>query len=934
MTTRLSVLALLLIVDIGIIKAQTFTEVSRQSGIDHISHTITLIGGGCAFFDYDNDGWLDIYISGGNQSDKLYRNNGDGTFSERTAQAGFGTTANFYTMGVVTGDIDNDGFRDVFVTTLGIGHSFHNLVPNMLFRNNGNGSFTDISQQAGITERSWSVSAAMGDFNLDGYLDIYVVNYVDSLGFIEDSITNDPIGYSHTGHYNFLYLNNGNNTFTNAGVQMQVNDKGTGLAVSFTDYDNDSDMDIYVVNDFGAWVTPNRLYQNNFPANSFTDVSSSSGADAAIYGMGVAIGDYDEDGDLDYYCTNIGENILLNNNGNGTFADSAVTAGVQNGHFDSLLTTAWGCAFFDYDNDTWLDLFVADGYVPALDIIETSEPDPNKLYKNNMDGTFTDVSALAGIDDSTKSRGMAAGDYDNDGDLDLIVVVVAEDTGLANGAHTLLFRNDIANGNHWLKVKLQGTQNNRDGIGSRVKVYNNGRMWMREIDGGSSHASQNSTIAHFGLGSDTMVDSVVVIWPGGNITSFANVSADQSVNIIETGSMQVTGNRHIELCDGDSIYVAGAWQKSNGLYYDTILSSPVDTIVITHLTVYPDKVISLQVSICEGDSAMVGGSYHSADSTFFDTLLTLNGCDSVIITELTVTPLQVAIADAILCEGDSIFAGGAWQTESGDYYDTLPSSMCDTVVITSVGVLPSITPDTVHAMICSGDSVFAGGKWQKSSGIFTDTFETPFGCDSIVFTEVKLIPEALSTEQINLCEGDSLFAQGEWQTTSGTYYDSLISAAGCDSIHASLLDVLQEYFYSDSIYIMAGDSIQLGGAWQNVQGIYTDSFVTSSGCDSIVTTTLFILTGIETLNENSTYIFVHPNPSYSGFTISYSTPADGVVEIKMLSSAGKVIATLLNEKVNAGKHELDYRNSGLTAGVYLLSLKTGKDFRMAKVVVY
>lgn len=913
--------------------AQTFTEVSLQSGINDLIHTPTMIGGGCAFFDYNNDGWLDIYISGGLGRDKLYRNNQNGTFTERGWQAGLAVTGLYYTMGVVTGDIDNDGYRDLFVTTLGIGDSYHSHVPNILFRNNRNGTFTDISAQAGIRDSAWSMAATMGDYNLDGFLDIYVANYVKSIRFIHDSVTTEVIGFAHTGFANFFYMNNGNGTFTNIAPQLQVDDAGTGLAAAFSDYDNDRDMDIFLVNDFGAWVVPNKLYRNEFPANAFTEVSASSGADAAIYGMGIAIGDYDQDDDLDYYITNIGENVFYRNNGNGTFTDVARQAGVENGYVDSLFTTGWGTAFLDYDHDTWLDLFVSNGHIMAADFIATSEKDPKKLYRNNADGTFTDVTFLEGVGDSSIGRGFAMGDYDNDGDLDMLVTVITENMGSGNNAHALLFRNDIANGNHWLKVSVQGTYSNRDGFGSRVEAYAHGRKWIREIDGGSSHASQHSTTAHFGLGSLTRVDSVVVLWPAGGRSRIANIAADQLLTIIESGTAQVVTQRFIEICAGDSVFAAGAFQHSSGTYYDTLfLPTGIDSIIITHLTVFPLKTATLQFSICAGDSIFLGGSYQTASTVLYDTLQTANGCDSIIISELTVMPLQIVIADALLCAGDSIFAAGAWQTVSGSYFDTFPSSPCDYVVITSVYFQPPVPVDTTELFFCAGDSFFAAGAWHHTEGFYPDTFPAGIGCDTVVVTHAVRRPSfAVSAAEV-ICAGDSVFVGGAFQHTAGMYYNHFTASNGCDSIVMTDLRVIAASAHEDTAVIAAGDSIYLGGRWQTEAGIYADTLRSVSGCDSIVVTNLIVITGIhgDAIKESS--LSVHPNPSVSDFIIRYSIPEPDEVELKIVSPAG-TSAWLSRGWKGEGMHEVKVPGNSISSGAYIIIMTSSRFHQIGRAVI-
>lgn len=917
--------------------SQTFTEVSQLAGINHFIYSPSLIGGGCAFFDYNNDGWLDIYIVGGLNQDKLYRNNGDGSFTDVAASAGLYAAGLFYTQGVVTGDIDNDGNRDIFVTTLGDNNDWAEPVRNILYRNNGNGTFTDIAAFAGLTDSTWSVSASMGDYNLDGYLDIYVGNYVAQTAFIRHPISNEIIGFAHTGFEDYLYLNNGNNTFTQIAPQLQTNNAGTTLATAFSDFDNDSDMDIYVANDFGEWVIPNVLYRNEYPLDSFTDVSAASGANAGIYGMGIAVGDYNEDGNLDYYITNIGRNVLYQNNGNGTFSDVTDSAGVINTYTpDSLFTTSWGTAFFDYDNNTWLDLFVSNGQIPAVDIIATGVKDPHKLFRNNMDGTFTDVSALEGVSDSTKGRGFATGDYDNDGDLDMLVACTHQ---FQNGAGTkvLLYRNDQANGNHWLKVNVQGTVNAHDAFGTRIEVYAGGRKWLREIDGGSSHASQNSSTAHFGLGSYAQIDSLVVIWLGGNRFTLYNLTADQTLTIIENGQSIVQQDVFVEICAGDSVLAGGAFQTTAGEYSDTFpLAGNIDSIVITHLTVHQNELTTRHFDVCDGDSILLNGIYFHADTLLTDSLTSVFGCDSIVLTEIIFQSRQVAIADALICEGDSIFAGGAWQTQSGTYYDTIPAgALCDHVLITALGVIPAIEPDTLQAFICTGDSLLAGGAYQTAEGFYANTFTVPFGCDSVVVTDLKILNHDPITQTLTTCAGDSIFAGGAFQTTAGIYYDSLLNANGCDSLIISELNFYASYSADTSLIIADGDSAFIAGGWQTEAGTYTDMLTTANGCDSILTWELIVESvGIETISQENFQLHVYPNPANSNFTVSYFLQNEETVCLKLLDISGKEALRILDKKITVGTHQLEISNSTLAPGMYLLTFRTSSRLGELKLILY
>ena len=519
-----------------LLTAQTFQDISVQSGIDFTFSEQQHLGGGIAFFDYDGDGDEDIYITGGKNEDKLYRNNSDLTFTDVTIEAGLGITASYYTLGVTTGDVDNDGYREIYVQSWGNDQQSADLQEvdrTLFFKNNGNGTFTEDGISRGIDVQSLSVGATFLDYNNDGFLDLYVVNYVSEVGFLYDEWEEQIIGFDHECYPNHFYLNDGTGNFTDITATLGLENDGCSLAIIATDFDQDNDIDIYVGNDFGEFEVPNTLYRNNYPNNSFTDVSVGTGTNVGIYAMGIANGDYDLDGDFDYYISNLGRNVLLNNNA-GVFTDVATAAGVENTNTpNGFLTTGWGTAFLDYDNDMYPDLFVANGRIPAADFIGTDAEDPNKLYQNNHNSTFTDVSTTAGIDDLNKGRGMAYSDFDNDGDLDIGVIV--QNNSVDADAKCKIYQNNTSNSNNFLKIKLVGTSCNRDAFGSSVSVFcDNGTQLIREIDGGgSSHCSQHSSIAHFGLGDNTMVDSVVVNWLGGTPEKFYEVAVNQTLTIVQ-----------------------------------------------------------------------------------------------------------------------------------------------------------------------------------------------------------------------------------------------------------------------------------------------------------------------------------------------------------------------------------------------------------------
>ena len=510
--------------------AQVFSERSFAMGIDHVYRARALTGGGAAFFDYDNDGDEDLYVTRGMSRDYLYENNGDGTFSRINGDIGLFESVQFNTISVTTGDIDNDGDRDIFVTTW----EMYNgptipLGRNLLFLNDGDGTFTEWGIQAGLTEAVFSEGATFLDYNADGFLDIYVFNHIETPIFTQDS-TGLINGYGHECFPNYLYRNNGDLTFTEVSEEFGVGGgNGCSIAGLGTDFDMDGDVDIYLCNDFGYWLESNVLYENVNFGESFNDISEQSGADVEAFGMGIAAGDYDQDLDIDYYTTSIGRNILINNN-NGVFEDVTTFAGVENIEVEGDgLTTGWGTAFLDVDNDGLLDLYVANGRIPAISTWATAMQDPDKLYMNNGDNTFTDVSEAAGVADTDYNRGMIHSDFDHDGDLDIFIVTLEE-----FDFHSKFYVNETENDHHYIQLKLEGVESNRDAYGSKVWLYAGGQTFLREIyGGGDTYASQNTSVVHFGLGEMDEIDSIRVDWPNGHVDHLGALAVDTLHHILE-----------------------------------------------------------------------------------------------------------------------------------------------------------------------------------------------------------------------------------------------------------------------------------------------------------------------------------------------------------------------------------------------------------------
>ena len=558
-TTYLLISSLVILFITQRLSAQPFTDISTDLGMDYSFDDWNAIGGGVAFFDYDNDGDDDCYFTGGLNPDQLYRNNGDGTFTNVSEGIGLDATATYFTAGVTTGDLNNDGYREIFVTTFGFTTSAGQFRRDLLFQNNGDGTFTEIGALANISKQSRSVSATMVDHDQDGFLDIYIVNYVDRVRFTFGG-GGEINGFDHDCFENTFYHNNGNMTFTPVAMELNLLDNGCGLAVTNLDFEGDGDSDIYTINDFGQFVVSNQMYLNNKSTGTYDRIEPSENDDINIglYGMGIAWSDYDLDQDYDYYVSNIDDNALLNNNGNQFFTDVANDAGVENDRtINNLRVTSWGNAIADINNDMYEDLFVANGYIQAAEFIATDLMDPDKLYFNNGDGTFSDISDAAGFNSAQRSRGLAYTDYDLYGDLDVFVNTLQDEM---NGGNVHFYRNEVDNDNNWVQLKLVGTVSNRDAIGSSIELYpTGGPRLLRQVTGGGSHASQHSSVAHFGLADHTSIDSIRVRWPNGQQETFPGVEINQRHTLTEATSPQIRIEFRLDMSfqqtDGEGVFV-------------------------------------------------------------------------------------------------------------------------------------------------------------------------------------------------------------------------------------------------------------------------------------------------------------------------------------------------------------------------------------------
>lgn len=474
------------------VSAPAFEDVSEAAGVvNNRQGTARAIGQ--AWGDFDQDGWVDLYVTDPAGPNTLYRNQGDGTFVAATDPAV--ALAQAESAGAIFADYDNDGWPDLYVLNWGA---------NVLLRNVA-GRFEDVTAAAGLAGQpdANSQSAAWGDFDRDGYLDVYVANWA----------CYPRCGRPTTGDRDRLYRNNGDGTFTDVTDWLGVKTVGAGFVASFVDYDNDGDPDIYLVNDEFIHPIGNVLWRNDGPGCDgwcFTEVAQAAGADTRVMGMGLATLDYDNDGDFDFYFSNAGPMTLLQNQGQGVFVDVAPAAGVA-----AADAIAWAAVPLDYDNDGWQDLYLA--VMTQTD----GRPGPDRLFRNQGDGQFTLVEG-SGVDRDGRTLGAATADYDQDGRVDL--VIGNHDSGYR------LYRNTdaAAAGRHWLALRLVGGGPvNRDAVGARVSVTtpDGHTQWQAVINGGSLGAGNDLTL-HFGLGQAERAD-VTVVWPDGQVYTWRRVTPDQ-----------------------------------------------------------------------------------------------------------------------------------------------------------------------------------------------------------------------------------------------------------------------------------------------------------------------------------------------------------------------------------------------------------------------
>ena len=510
-----------------------FQEIGQQIGLDFVhsigdddlTNIIQSDGGGAAFLDFDQDGFIDIYVCSGtwlegvSKSEKpsempgnhLYRNRGNGTFEDVTKKAG--VSGPWYSMGAVAGDFNNDGYPDLFISNYG---------PNVLLKNNRNGTFTDVTKRANVAGgNECSVGAVWADYDNDSFLDLYVGNYLafdpDYKYYYAPDGFPGPLAYD--AQKDILYHNNGDGTFEDVTEKMGIKDiDGRAMGVGAADYDEDGFIDIFVANDH----TLNYLWHNE-GGKGFTDKGTMSGTafsqgGEATVSMSIDFADYNNDGLLDLFVSDDTYCSLYENLGNGVFSDRGVSSNIS---MQAAQFVGWSSSFMDYDNDGDQDIFKTNG---ALKHLYGQE---DQIFENQGNGLFKDVSLELGkyFSEEHVGRGACIGDYDNDGDLDIFIVNL--------NSRAVFLRNNKGNQNNWLMLDLEGTTSNRDGIGARVKITSGGKTQIAQKKTTTGYLSQNDPRIHFGLAGNNIVERIEIIWPSGKVQILENVKANQILVVKE-----------------------------------------------------------------------------------------------------------------------------------------------------------------------------------------------------------------------------------------------------------------------------------------------------------------------------------------------------------------------------------------------------------------
>lgn len=852
--------------------SQTFEDIFPKAGIEHFTHDGSLMSGGVVVIDYNRDGYDDFVLLGGDEEKtKIYRNNPAAYETTPYDYANMFTDVTdeiidipsvYFVIGGGSFDYDNDGWEDLFFTT--------DAGQLSLVYRNVNGKFEEAGYKLGIREKFQSTSVAFADVNLDGWMDICVANY------FEDNSNQVCLP-------NSLFINHGGEFFTEESAKYGVNDNGCGLAISFSDFDNDGDMDLFVANDFGQNFSSNALYRNDYPEKKFTNVKDQYGFNQAILGMGVDAGDYNNDGWFDYYATNIGQNYFFENASGQFFIEKGKELKLDNTKANpnseqSGLTVSWSVNWFDFDLDMDVDLHVTNGYLLPIPDINTEYADNNRMFRNNGDGKiFTEISADEGLLSPGIDRGAAQIDFDNDGDVDLLTTAVRPD----KSANTYndddffkLFENKQNSGRNWLKVKLEGSTIDRLAIGSRVKVFTGATTQMREVtSGGGGYLSQSTRVLHFGLMDIETIDSLEVIWTGKRIRSILrNIAPNQTLKIVQP-------------------------------YSDTV-----------------------RVDICEGEE--IFGKVWLANSEYRDTVTATNGADSSLYYQIYVNKKDEKDVNIDICKGEE-FIGQTWDEPGEKVMNYVNVNGCDSVVTYNVSILQPYS-STIDTSICYG--TYFQGKEYIESETFVREFKASNGCDSMITYNINILEAPNFQENFSVCYGD--FFRGKIIIKRELFSETFKSEANCDSVHTIIVDPLPESKKRDSIYLKAGEEFK--GKQYFEDGIYSNKIKGGAynGCDSLYIADIFVTqSGIfNSITDNKLNISVIPNPFSQNTSVEFDLESPLYSSLELINQVGQVIP--INKSLTAGRNRININSDdyGLSPGVYFLKINTNGDSYIIKII--
>lgn len=870
--TFLLVVILSTISNVDVANSQTFENIFPKAGINHFTHDGELMAGGVVVIDYNRDGYDDIILIGGDEEKtKIYRNNPAAYTTKPYDYANMFTDVTssiidipdpYFIIGGGSFDYDNDGWEDIFFTT--------DAGQMSLVYRNVNGKFEEAGYELGFREKFQSTSVSFADVNLDGWIDVYVANY------FEDNTNQVCLP-------NNLYINHEGKFFTEESAKYGVNDNGCGLANTFSDFDNDGDMDLFVANDFGQNFSSNALYRNDFPNKGFTNVKDNYGFNNAILGMGVDGGDYNNDGWFDYYATNIGQNYFFENAKGQAFIERGKELKIDNtkanpNNEQSGLTVSWSVNWFDYDLDMDVDLHVTNGYLAPVPGINTEYADNNRLFKNNGGGVaFTEITAAEGLLSPGIDRGAAQIDFDNDGDIDLLTTAVRPDkttTPYNDKDFFKLFENKQNTGRNWLKVKLEGSIIDRLAMGSRVKVYTGSTTQMREVtSGGGGYLSQSTRVLHFGLMNNQKIDSLEVFWTGRKIKSILrNVNVNQTLKLVEP-------------------------------YLD-----------------------SVQVEICEGEELF--GKKWFVYGEYRDTVKAQNGADSNLVYQVYVNKKDEKNVNVEICKGEE-FIGQVWEQPGVKVMNYLNTNGCDSIVTFNVDILEPYA-STIDTSICYG-SYFQGKEYIEDN-TFVREFKANNGCDSIITYNITVLEAPNFTEKFNVCYGDIF--KGKIIIKREIFSENFKSNQNCDSVHTIIVDPLPESKRRDSIYISEGEEYK--GKQYFEDAIYVNKIKGGAynGCDSLYIADIFVTkSGVfNTIKDNKLNIEIIPNPFSHSTIIEFDLEYPLNSSVELVNQVGQTIP--INSPLTLGRNRINLNSDeyGLSPGVYFLKINTNGNAFITKIV--